>query len=91
MKKRDENEAEIVMALRQVGAEVWRSDDWDLTVAFRGRWHCIEVKTNEAQSKRKTSTAERQREHRDRAERCGCTIPVVWSVDMALAAIGAIL
>lgn len=78
-----------MIALRKAGAEVWRTDDWDLTVAFRGRWHCLEVKVDEKQAKRMSGTAARQQEHRDRAGKCGCEIHVVWTEEMALQAIGA--
>ena len=89
MRKRDANESAIVADLRAIGAEVWLTEDWDLTVAFRGRWHMLEVKTDAAQAKRKSNTAARQQEHRDRAARCGCKIHVVWASEMALEAIGA--
>lgn len=89
--KRDANEADIVSALRKAGAEVWLMDTpCDLLVAFRGCWYLIEVKASEADARRKTSTAQRQQEHRDRAERCGCIIHVVTDKTGALAAIGAI-
>jgi len=89
VRKRDANEADIVKALRRVGAEVWQTDDWDLTVAFRGCWHAIEVKADKTQAARKSGTAARQKEHRDRAAKCGCEISVVMTELEALRAIGA--
>lgn len=46
-RKRDENEAEIVKALRKAGAVVWRLSGPglpDLLLHYRGRWHVMEVK-----------------------------------------------
>jgi hypothetical protein len=88
----DNTQPDIVRALRNVGAEVWvTGQPVDLLVAFRGRWTPIEVKSSEADAKRcRTGTEQRQREHRNRAEKANCTIPVVWTDDMALKAIGAI-
>lgn len=44
-KKRDANEAEIVQALRTVGAVVYPLDrPVDLLVGFHGRWVLLEVK-----------------------------------------------
>lgn len=43
--KRDQNEPEIVAALRALGAFVWLLDQpVDLLVGYRGRWHLLEVK-----------------------------------------------
>lgn len=87
----DTMQSEIVIALRHIGAEVWViGQPCDILVGFRGQWIPIEIKSSEADSKRKTNTAVRQKEHRDRAGRVGCRMPVVWSVDMALQAIGAV-
>ena len=47
-RKRDRNEREIVLALRAVGAEVWRLSvpgGPDLLVRRAGRIWCFEVKT----------------------------------------------
>jgi hypothetical protein len=43
--KRDFSEPEIVKALEEVGAKVYRKLPIDLLVYFRGRFHCLEVKT----------------------------------------------
>lgn len=87
--KRDANEPAIVAALEAIGAEVWRGTEFDLFVSFRGKWHALEVKSSAAAARRKDATAQRQAEYRARAERCGCTIHVVTTVDEALKAIGA--
>ena len=47
--RRDSNEAEIVEALRAVGAGVIRLDEFDLLVAFRGNYYAFEVKTPEGE------------------------------------------
>jgi Holliday junction resolvase len=47
-KRRDGTEAEIVAALRQVGATVFQLSGAgvpDLLVGFRHRWHVLEVKS----------------------------------------------
>ena len=63
----------------------------DLLVGFRGKLHLIEVKVSEKEARRSdTNTAARQREHRENAERVGCTIHVVWTERMALEAIGVV-
>lgn len=81
----------IVQALRAAGAWVLPLNaEIDLLVGFRGRWHLLEVKSGEKQSRRKGGTAERQEGYRRQAECVGCEIPVVWTADMALQAIGAI-
>lgn len=87
--RRDAAEPAIVEALRAVGAFVLRGHDVDLIAAWRGRWHMLEVKSSDAAKRRKTATAEKQEALRQLAERCGCTIHVVTSVDEALAAVGA--
>ena len=51
--KRDEAEAEIVAALRRVGAYVALVSQAglpDLFVLFRGRWYALEVKTGKGKS-----------------------------------------
>ena len=43
--RRDQNEPEIIDALRAVGAFVWPLDQpVDLLVGHRGQWHLLEVK-----------------------------------------------
>ena len=88
----DITQPSIVSALRDVGAEVWIIEKpVDLLVAFRGRFHLIEVKSSEADANNlRTSTAQRQREHMARAEQAGCRIHYAWTPEMALTAIGAI-
>lgn len=92
--KSDSNQGDIVLALRQVGAFVRDmsavGDGWpDLCVLFRGAVHLLEVKADGAAVKRKSSTAQRQQEIRDRARECGVHIYVVTSEEEALRAIGA--
>lgn len=86
--QRDENEPEIVAALREVGAEVWLFDDIDLLVAFRGRWQPMEVKMSAKEYRTPRKTRERQEGYRARAHAVGCTIPIVTTVAEALEAIG---
>ena len=87
----DAAQPDIVRALRDVGAWVLLLNaEIDLLVGFRGRWHLLEVKSGEKESRRKGGTADRQAGYRRQAECVGCTIPVVWTADMALKAIGAV-
>jgi hypothetical protein len=49
MPRSDTNQAEIVRALRSIGAVVrvlspYRQAGFDLLVGYRGRWHVMEVK-----------------------------------------------
>jgi hypothetical protein len=74
--KRDGNEAEIIRALRDVGAEVWPLSGPgrpDVLVLFRGRFYAGEIKTANGRL-RPTQGA----------------FPIWRSVDDALQAIGAI-
>lgn len=92
--KADSNQGDIVLALRQAGAFVRDmsavGDGWpDLCVLFRGATHWLEVKADKTAVKRKSSTAQRQQEIRDRARECGVHIYVVTSEEEALKAIGA--
>lgn len=83
--RRDGNEREIVLALKRVGARVWRvkiaepAGFPDLVVLFRGRAHLLEVKTDAGE------LTEAQAE----LERLGYS-HVVRDVMGALAAIGAV-
>jgi hypothetical protein len=43
--KRDIAEPAIVEALQAIGAKVYRDLPVDLLVYYRGRFHCLEVKT----------------------------------------------
>lgn len=90
-RQRDANEPAIVMALRNVGAEVWRMEDMDLLVAFRGQWNVLEVKIDHKQTGTTKNTAARQEEHRKRAARCGCEVPIVTTSEEALRVVGAIV
>lgn len=76
-KKRDKNEADIVIALRQIGCLVWRLGgtglpDLLVRVPGSGRWIPLEVK-----SKIGTLTPAQE----------GLSWPVVRSVDEAIAAV----
>ena len=59
--KRDDNEREIVQALRAAGAFVQALSSIDLLVGHRGAWHLIEVKDgNKPLSRRKLTFDEMQ-------------------------------
>lgn len=93
--KSDSNQADIVSELRQIGAFVRDmsavGDGWpDLCVWFRGATHWLEVKADRAAVNRKSSTAQRQQEIRDRAREHGVHIYVVTSSEEAMRAIGAV-
>lgn len=79
-KRRDENEPEIVRALRDIGASIKRLDDIDLLVGWRGRNFLLEIKT--ARGPLKDSQENMVRSWRGQYE-------IVRSVDEALRAIGA--
>jgi hypothetical protein len=79
--RRDQNEKGIVDALRAVGALVFRLDlPCDLLVFHRGKWHCLEIKTE----KGKTET--KQESQREFLLLTGT--PVVRTPEAALRAIG---
>ena len=83
--KPDTNQPEIVEALRACGAKVWLiGDPLDLLVAFRGVFYIIEVKMQG--EKLSTSQQKTVLEMWD----AGCMVSVVYDVDEALQAIGAI-
>ena len=59
--KRDDNEKEIIQALRAAGAFVQALSEIDLLVGHRGAWHLIEVKDgNKSPSRRKLTFDEMQ-------------------------------
>jgi hypothetical protein len=79
----DENQAEIVGALRQVGAGVWCIRvPYDLLVAFRGALFLLDCKMG------KENFSASQRLTLRLLEACGCTASAVHDVDEALRAIG---
>ena len=84
-KKVDTNQPEIVDALEAVGAKVWViGRPLDLLVAFRERFHILEVKMpNEGLSESQQKTVLKMWD-------AGCKAYVVYDVDEALKAIGAI-
>ena len=78
--KRDASEPDIVRALEQVGALVYRMDvPADLLVWFKYRWHVLEVKARRRNDQPK----------QDEFRRLTCT-PVVATANDALLAVGAI-
>jgi hypothetical protein len=80
----DQNQAEIVAALRGVGAGVWYVRlPFDLLVGFRGRLYLLDCKTG------KEGFNERQKLSLRLLEACSCTATAVHDVDEALKAIGA--
>ena len=86
--RRDDNEQEIVNALRKAGAYVEYMHNFDLLVAFRGQWHRLEVKDgNKPPSKQKLTKHEQKliKELGDRAP-----VHIVNSIESALKAIGGI-
>lgn len=90
-RKRDLNHGDVVAALRKAGAFVLEFDEIDCCALYRGVTHWFEIKSSEAEARRTdTSTAQRQRELRDRAAERGVTIHVVTSAEAALHAIGAL-
>ena len=59
--RRDDNEQQIVNALRKAGAYVEYTHNFDLLVGFRGRWHRLEVKDgNKPASKRQLTKHEQK-------------------------------
>lgn len=84
-KRVDANQPEIVEALEAVGAKVWKIGyPLDLLVAFRERFHILEVKS----PGKNLSTS--QQETVLKIWDAGCKAYVVHSIDEALEAIGAI-
>jgi len=81
----DANQPEILEVLRGIGAQAWFIG-WplDLLVAFRGRFHVLEVKIPGGRLNRKQKTTIRQ------MEACGCEAHVIYSPGDALRAIKAI-
>ncbi len=80
-RKRDANEADIVAALRRVGARVWRLSGAgvpDLLISHKGRWHVLEIK-----KPRQGKLTDAQCNTRALA-----WFPVATTVDEALRAIG---
>lgn len=75
-KRRDQNEPEIVEALRQAGCEVERRDDYDLHVKRAGKEYRLEVKMPNG----KLTRRQQQRADQD--------VIVVRSVTDALRAVG---
>lgn len=83
--RRDKSEAGIVKALEAVGAFVYRlTQPVDLLVYYRERWFLLECKTTGVNRPSKTKTE---------GQRVFCQtfgVPIVTSIDAALAAIGAV-
>jgi len=82
--KTDANQAEIVGALREVGASTWLVKwPYDLLVGFRGVLYLLECKVPGEKMNPKQELSKRL------LEACGCTVALVHDVDEALKAIGA--
>lgn len=83
----DSNQAAIVAALRAAGAgvEVIKLP-LDLLVSAGGRWMLVEVKSSEAESRRKSKTRAGQLAFADRHPHGG-PIATVWDVEGALRAL----
>lgn len=79
-KRKDENQTEIVKALRQVGALVHIQDFPDLTVKHRGQLHWLEIGNPENKYRKRT---QKQIDFIKRWE-----IPIVQTKFEALLAIG---
>lgn len=79
-KRRDENEPEIVSALKKIGAKIMRLDDVDLLVNYKGKIYLLEVKTPEGKLTKK------QRELLG----AGWPIHIVRDIGGAYLAVGAI-
>ena len=79
-KRRDQSEAAIVQALRQVGAQVIQCDAFDLLVIYQGHTFMLECKTG-----KEPLTARQERLLAD-----GWPLHVVRDVEQALKAIGAL-
>ena len=96
--KRDSTERPIVDALEEAGATVMRMNDpFDLLVAYRGKLTLIEVKKDAATARKLTDgpaprsltdTERKQRETISALAHHRVHVPVVYTVDQALAAIG---
>lgn len=81
--RRDQNEAEIISALRRVGAQVEQmSKPCDLAVKFRYRHYLLEVDNPESKYRK------RDAKQLETLERMG--IPMVRTAEEALREIGAI-
>lgn len=96
-KKVDENQPEIVKALRQVGAFVKSVHEvknaWDIVVVFRGSTFLAEIKNPEYAPKRKPPEAmltPGERECKERIENAGGIYHIWLTANQALEAIGAI-
>ena len=84
-KRRDDNEREIVQALREIGAQVWQIDTpTDLLVDFRRRWYLVEVK----QSKRKNHKDQFTEIQQDLMAQAEAPVLVVYDPEDAISKIG---
>lgn len=82
---RDSTEADIIDALRKVGALVETLDKWDLQVFYRGRLFMLDAKTPHGKARRfKTQSSQ------ERLVREGWPLIFVRDAEEALRAIGAI-
>lgn len=94
MKRVDSNQAEIVQALRKVGADwIPTSEDprsgCDGFIAFRSRLYIAEIKDGSKPASAKRLT-EKELLRKASVERCGVVYNIIESVDDALKLIGVI-
>lgn len=83
--RRDKTEAEIVAALRQVGADCLLLDEFDLLVLFRGGLFTLECKSTRGKAQTMRAKTERQK---DLVQR-GWPLRFCTTPEQALQAIGA--
>ncbi len=92
-RRTDANHAEIMQALRATGAYVVDCSRVgagfpDALVFWRGQCTPVEIKDGAKSPSRRVLTPDQVKFHAESAER-GCAIPVVTSIDEALALVGA--
>ena len=86
----DKNQAEIVAALRKIGALVWSiGQPFDLLVRYRGQWHVFEIK-NRAGRNRITQAQNAALQALYANEGHLQSVPIIYTVDEAMKCIGAI-
>lgn len=87
----DANHSEIRSALRSIGCYVIDASNVgagfpDLVAGWRGKWMLIEVKDGSKPPSKRKLTADQMVLHAE-AERVGCEVHVVHSVDEAISAV----
>lgn len=85
--KVDKNQAEIVEALRKVGAVVKHVHQlknlFDILVFYRGETYCVEIKSN-----RKSKLTEGELECKQELESVGVAYWIIYDVDDAMRMLG---